>query len=97
MHPLQKVIQTGLRLAITSRYLITGNTYKSLRYAFRVAHNTISLFVPEVYKAIRYSCPCIFDLPKHERGVLIPIVGPKLNVYCLNNYSEMQTFPTDNQ
>ncbi|MPC48338.1 hypothetical protein E2C01_042107 [Portunus trituberculatus] len=30
----------GCRLAITLRYLATGNSYKSLQYSFRVAHNT---------------------------------------------------------
>jgi hypothetical protein len=45
-------LEPGLKLAITLRYLVTGNTYKSLQYAFRVAHNTISLFIPEVCQAI---------------------------------------------
>ena len=38
----------GLKVAITLRYLATGNSYKTLIYGFRVAFNTISLFVPEV-------------------------------------------------
>lgn len=45
-------MKPGLKLAITLRFLATGNSYKSLAFDFRVAHNTISLFVPEVCRAI---------------------------------------------
>lgn len=38
----------GLKLAITLRFLATGISYRGLEFYFRVAHNTISLFVPEV-------------------------------------------------
>ena len=42
----------GLKMAITLRYLATGNSYHSLMFTFRVAHNTISNFVPSVCEAI---------------------------------------------
>lgn len=42
----------GLRLAITLRFLATGNSYHSLAFNFRVAHNTISMLVPQVCSAI---------------------------------------------
>jgi hypothetical protein len=45
-------LEPGLKLAITLRYLVTGNSYKNLQYAFRVAHNTICMFVPEVCQAL---------------------------------------------
>jgi len=41
-------LSPGLKLAITLRFLSTGNSCHSLAVNFRVAHNTISLFVPEV-------------------------------------------------
>ena len=45
-------LQPGLKLAITLRFLASGATYHSLSFAFRVPHNTISLFVSEELQAI---------------------------------------------
>ena len=42
----------GLKLAITLCHLATGDSYHSLMYSFRVAHNTISKHVREVCHAI---------------------------------------------
>nr|CAI5842894.1 unnamed protein product [Callosobruchus analis] len=41
-----------MRLAITLRFLATGDSYKSLMYLFQVSYSTISLIVPEVCEAI---------------------------------------------
>ena len=47
-----RALEPALKIAITLRYMATGNTYRSLQYEFRVARNTICLFVPEVANAI---------------------------------------------
>ncbi|XP_066957950.1 uncharacterized protein [Macrobrachium rosenbergii] len=48
----RKLIEPGLRVAITLRFFATGDSYKSLQYSFWVAHNTISYIVPETCRAI---------------------------------------------
>ena len=48
----RKPLSVGLNLAITLRYLATGDSYKSLTYGFRVAPNTIVSIMPEVCQAI---------------------------------------------
>ena len=49
---IQEVYQPGCRLAITLRFLTTGEKYRSLMFGFRVAHNTISAIVRQTCKAI---------------------------------------------
>lgn len=48
----RKAIPPALRLAMTLRYLATGDSHYSLQYSFRVAHNTISEIVYEICEAI---------------------------------------------
>ena len=48
----RKALPPGLKLAITLKFLATGNSYKSLQFGFRVAHNTICKFIPAVCQAI---------------------------------------------
>ena len=45
-------IKPGVRLAVTLKYLATGETYHSLSFAFRVPHNTIFQIIKDVCQAI---------------------------------------------
>ena len=49
---MRKALEPGLKIAVTLRYMATGNDYRDFEYSFRVPNNTISKFVPEVTKAI---------------------------------------------
>ncbi len=46
-----KSLEPGLKVAITLRYMATGDSSKSLQYAIRVEYNTICLLIPEVCAA----------------------------------------------
>ncbi|XP_041366976.1 putative nuclease HARBI1 [Gigantopelta aegis] len=48
----RKPLEPGLKLSIAFRYYAEGDSYHSLMYSFRVAHNTISKIVLEVSSAI---------------------------------------------
>ena len=52
VHRVRAPLEPGQKLLITLRYLATGNAYRSMRYELRVPHNTISVVVREVCKAI---------------------------------------------
>lgn len=52
---MRKAISADTRLAITLRYLSSGDSYRSLMLLFRVPHNTISGIVPKTCEAI-YVC-----------------------------------------
>ena len=50
--PMRDPISPGLRLAITLRFLASGDSYRTHMFGFRVADNTICGIVPETCKAI---------------------------------------------
>ncbi|XP_068236897.1 uncharacterized protein [Palaemon carinicauda] len=45
-------LHVGLKLAVTLRFLATGNSYQSQQYSFRAEASTICKFIPEVCKAV---------------------------------------------
>lgn len=49
---MREPISAGERLAVTLRYLATGESFSSLQYIFRIPQSTISTIVPEVCDAI---------------------------------------------
>ena len=49
---LRDAISPRVRLAITLRFIASGDSYRSLEYMSRVSYKTISKFVPEVLQAI---------------------------------------------
>ena len=48
----RKALEPGLKLAMTLHFMATGNSFHALAYAFQVPHNTISMFLSEVFQAI---------------------------------------------
>jgi len=56
---MRKVLPTRMKLAITVRFLTSGDKYPSLMYSFLEARNTISIIIPKVSQAIVEEC-------KHE-------------------------------
>lgn len=50
--PFREPLPPGMKLAITLRHLASGNKYASLKFGWRVPHNTQSVLVREVCQAI---------------------------------------------
>jgi len=68
-HFLEEGLEPGLKLAITLRYLATGNSYKSLQYGFRVSFSAISLLILEVFEAIIEECWRSAVMSSNRRGM----------------------------
>ena len=61
---MREAITAGERLAVTLRFLATGEAYQSLQYQFRISASTLTSLIPEVCRAIfhvlkeqYFSCP----------------------------------------
>ena len=48
----RKALEPGLKLAMTLRHLASGDKYASMKFDFRVPHNTMSVCVRDVCQAI---------------------------------------------
>ena len=48
----RQVLDPGLKFACTMRQLASGDSYRSIKWDFRVPSYTMSMFVPEVCQAI---------------------------------------------
>ena len=64
----RKPLTAGIKLAITLRYLASGDSYHSLMYGFRVAHNTISKVIRQVCDSCRV-CWGSNSLSSNTKGV----------------------------
>ena len=56
---MREAIPAGEKLAMTLRFLATGESYSSLHYQFRISVSSIALIVPEV-------CQAVYDALKDE-------------------------------
>ena len=52
---MRKPLSVEEKLAVTLRFLATGESYESLQYQFRIHHTTIALFIPFICRQI-YEC-----------------------------------------
>ncbi len=50
--PMRKALEPAEKIAITLRYLATGETFRSLAFQFRVGNNTVAQLIPEICEAI---------------------------------------------
>ncbi|XP_046666546.1 uncharacterized protein LOC124358292 [Homalodisca vitripennis] len=62
----RECVPASVRLAITLRFLASGDSYGSLMYLFRVSKPTISLLVPEVCRAIVEALQEYVKMPENE-------------------------------
>ncbi|CAK1597687.1 unnamed protein product [Parnassius mnemosyne] len=62
----RETIPAKIRLAVTLRYLATGDSYRSLHYLFKMSHQVISNIVKECCAALIYVLKDMIKLPENE-------------------------------
>ena len=77
INAVRATIQPDERLAVTLRYLATGETYHSLEYSYRISRQTISSIVSETSRAL-YKIGSSYNRP------IIYITGSKFTYLTYN-------------
>ncbi|XP_011409411.2 PREDICTED: uncharacterized protein LOC105316284, partial [Amphimedon queenslandica] len=63
---MRQAIPPGERLAVTLRFLATGESYSSLQYIYRIPAQTIGKIVPDTCRAIVKALKHYIQVPKTE-------------------------------
>lgn len=74
---MRQAITAKTKLAITLRYLASGDSYRSLEYLTRVSRKTILKFIPEVLQAIYDALqPNYLKVRQHFRKPIYFFISP---------------------
>jgi hypothetical protein len=79
----RKAISVQERLALTLRFLASGDSYINLQYLFRISKQAISCIVPEVCEAL------VEKLKVYVQGrqiLLFMVYGRSLKLDCNQNF-----------
>ncbi|KAG0726593.1 hypothetical protein GWK47_036232 [Chionoecetes opilio] len=80
----RQALEPGLKLAVTLRHLAAGASYADLMYSFRVAKNTMCVFIPEVLEAI---------IQEYAEEVLPPVITPEQWRQIADDFETKWNFP----
>ncbi|XP_015432526.1 PREDICTED: serine protease gd-like [Dufourea novaeangliae] len=78
----REAILASVRLAVTLRYLVTGDTFTSLMYTFKISKQSISNIVPEVCEALIHA---LRDLVKKIR--MLSVIVKAAVLVCFIQFS----------